>query len=451
MAAAEPPDEQRLTPKGRATRERIVEAAAELILTDGFSAFNMDKVRRAASVSGSQLAHYFADKQALIRAVLGRQINVVLDFHRNPQLHGLESFDDFERWIDLNMRYLRRIGYQGTPTFHALVGRLAKSDDATRETLAEAYWKWVTLLEQAMRRMKDRGVLVADAAPRQLALVVVSAHQGGGTMTYTYRRDWAHADAVRFAVNYLRTFAADPDERAPRPSRRRRVSAVRLTQTDDDTTLFTRKGLATRSRIIGAATDLMFQQGVAGTSMEDLRSTALVSGSQISHYFQGKRELTRQVIASRRNDVIAFHTQPQLGALDSLQALQAWADACVADADTVYRRGGCVYGSLAGELLEAHDDLLDDLAAGYDQWLELFRAGLTAMREHGELRSDADPRHLAVALVVAHQGGAMITHATGSAEPMRAAVTGAVDYVRAFVPTPKSRRPARSPRRSTNP
>jgi AcrR family transcriptional regulator len=451
MAAAEPPDEQRLTPKGRATRERIVEAAAELILTDGFSAFNMDKVRRAASVSGSQLAHYFADKQALIRAVLGRQINVVLDFHRNPQLHGLESFDDFERWIDLNMRYLRRIGYQGTPTFHALVGRLAKSDDATRETLAEAYWKWVTLLEQAMRRMKDRGVLVADAAPRQLALVVVSAHQGGGTMTYTYRRDWAHADAVRFAVNYLRTFAADPDERAPRPSRRRRVSAVRLTQTDDDTTLFTRKGLATRSRIIGAATDLMFQQGVAGTSMEDLRSTALVSGSQISHYFQGKRELTRQVIASRRNDVIAFHTQPQLGALDSLQALQAWADACVADADTVYRRGGCVYGSLAGELLEAHDDLLDDLAAGYDQWLELFRAGLTAMREHGELRSDADPRHLAVALVVAHQGGAMITHATGSAEPMRAAVTAAVDYVRAFVPTPKSRRPARSPRRSTNP
>jgi AcrR family transcriptional regulator len=375
----------------------------------------------------------------------------VLDFHRNPQLHGLESFDDFERWIDLNMRYLRRIGYQGTPTFHALVGRLAKSDDATRETLAEAYWKWVTLLEQAMRRMKDRGVLVADAAPRQLALVVVSAHQGGGTMTYTYRRDWAHADAVRFAVNYLRTFAADPDERAPRPSRRRRVSAVRLTQTDDDTTLFTRKGLATRSRIIGAATDLMFQQGVAGTSMEDLRSTALVSGSQISHYFQGKRELTRQVIASRRNDVIAFHTQPQLGALDSLQALQAWADACVADADTVYRRGGCVYGSLAGELLEAHDDLLDDLAAGYDQWLELFRAGLTAMREHGELRSDADPRHLAVALVVAHQGGAMITHATGSAEPMRAAVTAAVDYVRAFVPTPKSRRPARSPRRSTNP
>ena len=73
MAAIDASNEQRLTPKGRATRERIVEAAAELILTDGYSAFNLDGVRRTASVSGSQLAHYFADRQALIRAVLGRQ------------------------------------------------------------------------------------------------------------------------------------------------------------------------------------------------------------------------------------------------------------------------------------------------------------------------------------------------------------------------------------------
>jgi AcrR family transcriptional regulator len=183
--------------------------------------------------------------------------------------------------------------------------------------------------------------------------------------------------------------------------------------------------------------------------MDDLRSTASVSGSQISHYFHDKRELTRHVITSRRDDVIAFHTKPELGALESFQALQAWADACAAD--TVYRRGGCIYGSLAAELLEAHDDVLDVLATGYDQWLELFRVGLAAMRERGELRDDADPRHLAVALVVAHQGGAMITHATGSTEPMGAAVTAAVGYARSFAPGPKSRRPARTPRRTAKP
>jgi AcrR family transcriptional regulator len=222
MAHPDVQHELRLTAKGRATRERIVRAAAQLIVTDGLAAFNMDNVRKAASVSGSQLAHYFADKRALVRAVIARQIGVVLDFHRQPRLGGLASFDDFERWIDLNMRYLRRIGFVGTPTYHALAAQLAKSDDATRETLAAGYWQWVDLLRRAIQRMKDEGVLVGEADPRQLALVIVSAHQGGGTLAFTYRAEWPHADAVRFAVNYLRMFAADTAERVPRPARRPR-------------------------------------------------------------------------------------------------------------------------------------------------------------------------------------------------------------------------------------
>ena len=227
MALADQPDDQPLTAKGRATRERVVQAAAEVILTDGLSSLSMAKVRKAATVSGSQLAHYFADKRALIRAVIGRQMQVVLNFHRQPRLGGLQSFDDFERWIDLNMRYLKRIGYEGTPTYHALAGQLAKSDAVTRETLAAGYWQWVELLEQAFQRMKDRGVLVADADPRQLAIVIVTAHQGGGTMAFTYREEWPHADAVRFAVNYLRVFARDPSERTPRPPRRPRRRRAR--------------------------------------------------------------------------------------------------------------------------------------------------------------------------------------------------------------------------------
>jgi AcrR family transcriptional regulator len=102
MAIANSRDEQGLTAKGRATRERILLSTAELILNEGLSELNMDRVRKAASVSGSQLTHYYADKQSLIREVLNRQIEVVLDFHRQPKLGGLNTFDDFERWIDLN-------------------------------------------------------------------------------------------------------------------------------------------------------------------------------------------------------------------------------------------------------------------------------------------------------------------------------------------------------------
>jgi hypothetical protein len=43
------------------------------------------------------------------------------------------------------------------------------------------------LLEQVIQQMKDNGLLVATADPRSLALVIVSAHQGGATLAFTYR------------------------------------------------------------------------------------------------------------------------------------------------------------------------------------------------------------------------------------------------------------------------
>jgi TetR/AcrR family transcriptional repressor of nem operon len=174
-----------------------------------------------------------------------------------------------------------------------------------------------------------------------------------------------------------------------------------------------------------------------------VRGAAGVGGSQISHYFADKRDLTREVIAARIDEVINFHTQPQLGDLDSLAALRVWTEACTAEVESVYLRGGCIYGSLAGELLEADDEVLDDLAAGYERWLALFQGGLTTMRSRGRMSADADPRHLAAALVAAHQGGTMLTYATGSAEPFRELVNAAVDYVSSFRPGP-TRHPSRS-------
>jgi hypothetical protein len=87
---------------------------------------------------------------------------------------------------------------------------------------------------------------------------------------------------------------------------------------------------------------------------------------------------------------------------------------------------------LAGELLEADDEMLDDLASGYDAWMALLHQGLSTMCDRGVLDERADPRHLAAALLVAHQGGALLTHTVGTPEPFRVAVSAAVDYVVSF-------------------
>ena len=57
MARLDHMDGHRLTAKGRATRERILTVAAELVLRQGVAGTHLDDVRRAAGVSGSQLTH----------------------------------------------------------------------------------------------------------------------------------------------------------------------------------------------------------------------------------------------------------------------------------------------------------------------------------------------------------------------------------------------------------
>ncbi|MCA1843258.1 MAG: TetR/AcrR family transcriptional regulator, partial [Actinobacteria bacterium] len=88
---------------------------------------------------------------------------------------------------------------------------------------------------------------------------------------------------------------------------------------------WTPKGQATRERIVEAAARLMFEQGVAGTTTEDVRAAAGVSSSQLYHYFADKRALVRAVIAYT-TDVVLDAQQPWLGRLDSLEGLRAWGD-----------------------------------------------------------------------------------------------------------------------------
>ena len=77
MAGEEDPG--RLTSKGRATRARIVEAAAGLMSRQGVAGTSIDDVRKATGMRGSQMTHYFRDKRSLVRAVIAWQADAALE------------------------------------------------------------------------------------------------------------------------------------------------------------------------------------------------------------------------------------------------------------------------------------------------------------------------------------------------------------------------------------
>ncbi|MDR7275488.1 TetR/AcrR family transcriptional regulator [Catenuloplanes atrovinosus] len=193
----------------------------------------------------------------------------------------------------------------------------------------------------------------------------------------------------------------------------------------------TRKGQATRERILDAATELIAQRGVAGTSTEDVRKAAGIGGSQLYHYFDSKQALIRAVI-TRQAEVPLIPGQPIMGALDSFDALRAWADAAVEHQERNDGRAECTLVSLAGELGTTDDQTREDLCNGFQRWQSLLHNGLRAMRDRGDLRPDADLDELSMTLLTALQGGTLLSQTLRTAAPMRASMNAALAYIRSF-------------------
>lgn len=181
-----------------------------------------------------------------------------------------------------------------------------------------------------------------------------------------------------------------------------------------------------------AAAGLIHDHGVAGTSIEDVRRVAGVSGSQMTHYFVDKRSLVRAVVAWQADAALADTRLPALGELDSFAALDLWTELVVARQKQADCRGGCAFGSLVGELAETDEPTRADLADGFARWEALFRHGFRLMKRRGDLRRDANPDELAAGLLAAAQGGLLITKAKRDIRPVEVALRTTLAYVRSF-------------------
>jgi TetR/AcrR family transcriptional regulator, transcriptional repressor for nem operon len=190
----------------------------------------------------------------------------------------------------------------------------------------------------------------------------------------------------------------------------------------------TRKGLATRTRIVEAAAELMFRHGVAGTSNEDVLAAAHVSNSQLYHYFPDKNALVHAVIEHQADGVIDGQ-RPLLDQLDSLAAFRQWRDMLVDLQRQRHCEGGCPLGSLSSELAETDEPARTALAASFDRWEAPIREGLRRMRDRGELHDDTDVDRLALGILAALQGGLLLTQAKRDVGPLEAALDLAIGQI----------------------
>lgn len=170
-----------------------------------------------------------------------------------------------------------------------------------------------------------------------------------------------------------------------------------------------------RERLVNAARELVYLKGIAGTSLAEIAQAADVPVGNVYYYFKTKNDIVGAVVhiyedqlQSLITELVRRHRSPKARLKAFVGVL---AERAVASADQYGAQYGCPYGTLSSELAmraEGQDPLAATLMRIQLDWVE--------QQFHAMERDDA--RDLAIELMAAYQGSAVLTSTLGDAELM---------------------------------
>src|SRR6202035_3582631 len=144
----------KLTPKGAATRDRIIQGASAEIRENGVTA-TLDDIRVRTGTSKSQLFHSFPDgREQLLLAVARYEADRVLA-DQQPQLSHLTSWDSWLAWRDAGIGRHREQG-QRCP-LSALVTHLGRATPGAQAVVTELMGQWQAEIAAGIRSMQASG------------------------------------------------------------------------------------------------------------------------------------------------------------------------------------------------------------------------------------------------------------------------------------------------------
>lgn len=161
-----------------------------------------------------------------------------------------------------------------------------------------------------------------------------------------------------------------------------------------------------RERLIAAARELIYHQGVARTSLADIAAAADVPLGNVYYYFKTKDDIVRAVVHTHAQqlestlaELTRRHRSPQA-------RLKAYVRFLAERVDSTPPQYGCPYGTLSTELAKQADGSGPPAAALMQIQLDWAEQQFGAMGRR-------DASDLAVELIAAYQGSAVLISALG--------------------------------------
>jgi TetR/AcrR family transcriptional repressor of nem operon len=168
------------------TRQRIIEAAMELLWAKGYGSTSIADILSRSQVNSGSLYHFFPGKQDVLIAVLEAYRDGIGAMLFEPAWAGVD--DPVERVFALLDRYRGALVETGC-TYGCPIGSLAlelhEPDPPVRELLAANFRAWVDGVERQLRSVADRFRQGTDF--HALAELALNVMEGGVMQSRTFR------------------------------------------------------------------------------------------------------------------------------------------------------------------------------------------------------------------------------------------------------------------------
>lgn len=165
----------KLTAKGAATRQRIIEGAAGVIREVGLGDTTLDDIRMRTATSKASSSTTSHGRDELLAVAQFEADRVLLD--QQPHLSDLTTWESWQRWKATLLRRYRKQG--ATCPMAVLMSELGSTDPAAQAVTRSLLLRWRSDLATGVRAMQMDGTAPAALDPDRFAGAVVAGIQGG--------------------------------------------------------------------------------------------------------------------------------------------------------------------------------------------------------------------------------------------------------------------------------
>jgi AcrR family transcriptional regulator len=184
------------------TRDRLIEAAMELFVFQGYERTGLAQVARKAKAHPGSLYYFFPTKEDLLAATLARRKELLHPEVLAPIWQRVS--DPIERVFGLLAGYRQMLIVtefdHGCPIGN-LVLELANTHPEIRRLLAQNFDGWLAAIQACFEEARER--LPAHTDPRALAVFVLTTMEGAVMLARTYRDFEAYDAAVVSLRDYV--------------------------------------------------------------------------------------------------------------------------------------------------------------------------------------------------------------------------------------------------------